>query len=194
MIEMNLDKASIEKAMKKLSSLSVKDRSGKIFQGFQECGALLANALKRAAGGTILKRRTGNLANSVGSKVVTDREDIYAEVGSGALTGGRMKYASIHEHGGVIRPKNGKFLAIPLPAARTAGGVARGTPRSYQNTFIAKGIIWQRIGNFKKTIPLFSLKRSVTIPASHYMSRTAEANKDAVIKKLIRSVSEAVNQ
>jgi phage gpG-like protein len=190
MIEMNINKDDLAKVLRKMNALSVKDRSGKIFQAFQDSGALLANRLGRAAGGKILKSRTGDLRKSIGSKVVQNGEDISATVGSGTLTGGRMKYASIHEHGGVIRPKNGRFIAIPLQAARTPAGVARGTPRSYQNTFIAKRVIWQRIG--KNIIPLFALKRSVTIPATHYMSRTMESNKEPIIKTFIRSINEAM--
>ncbi|MBU4356587.1 MAG: hypothetical protein KJ822_14795, partial [Proteobacteria bacterium] len=70
-----------------------------------------------------------------------------------------------------IRPKNKKFLAIPLAAAKTAAGVARGGPLSgiWGPTFIAKGIIFGFSGGTKTTqsktpIPLFVLKRSVVVP------------------------------
>lgn len=39
-------------------------------------------------------------------------------------------HARIHEYGGEIRPKNGKYLTIPLPGNRTPAGVARVSARS----------------------------------------------------------------
>ena len=62
-------------------------------------------------------------------------------------------------------------VAIPLAAAKTAAGVARGGPLSgiWGPTFIAKGIIFGFSGGTKATqsktpIPLFVLKRSVVVP------------------------------
>jgi hypothetical protein len=70
-----------------------------------------------------------------------------------------------------IRPKNKKFLAIPLASAKTAAGVARGGPLSgiWGPTFIDKGVIFGFSGGTKgsksaKPIPLFVLKRSVVVP------------------------------
>jgi len=128
---------------------------------------------RHLAGGTAsdrLGRRTGALARStrplqvrlVGSKV------------TGGLAFG-AKYAGVHIGPAgsqvTIRPKNKKFLAIPLPAAKTAAGVARGGPLDdiWGPTFIAKGIIFGFSGGTKGTqsktpIPLFVLKRSVVVP------------------------------
>ena len=70
-----------------------------------------------------------------------------------------------------IRPKNTKFLAIPLAAAKTAAGVPRGRPLDgiWGPTFIAQGVIFGFSGGTKgtqsvKPIPLFALKRSVVVP------------------------------
>jgi phage gpG-like protein len=73
-----------------------------------------------------------------------------------------IPYGPTHEFGGTIRPKRAQFLTVPLTAAKTAAGAGRGRARDFPNTFIAKGIIFQRIG--KRIIPLFVLKRMVRIP------------------------------
>lgn len=75
-----------------------------------------------------------------------------------------------------IRPTKAQFLAIPLDAAKTGAGVARGKPRDalWGPTFIAKSkagnlIIFGYSGGTKASksdtpIPLFVLKKSVVIP------------------------------
>ncbi len=138
----------------------------------------------------VLHRRTGNLARS--QKIVVAGKTVDDVIGVYAIGGGLVNYAGIHEHGGTITAKRGKFLAIPLD--KTKAGVARRvSPRDYPNTFIAKHIIFQRLkkattktGKFKRNkkaldpqkygafgitaannediIPLFVLKKSVYIP------------------------------
>lgn len=78
------------------------------------------------------------------------------------------KYAAIHEFGGTIIPKRAQYLAIPLQAARTRAGVGRGSPRMFNNTFVARSrngnlIIFQNQGS--RIVPLFVLKKEVRIPA-----------------------------
>jgi len=128
---------------------------------------------RHLTGGTAtdrLGRRTGTLARSarplqvqmVGSKV------------TGGLAFG-ADYAGVHIGPAgsqvTIRPQNKRFLAIPLAAAKTAAGVARGGPLDgiWGPTFIAKGIIFGFSGGTKASksanpIPLFVLKRSVVVP------------------------------
>ena len=68
-----------------------------------------------------------------------------------------------------ITPKTKMALAIPLPLARTAGGVPRGGPRDpiWGATFIMQGIIWgfQRgtKREYARPMPLFALKQSVVV-------------------------------
>ena len=61
-------------------------------------------------------------------------------------------------------PRFARFLAIPLRAARGK------RPRDFMNTFVNKGIIFQRMG--KRIVPLFVLRRSVTIPARPVLGPT----------------------
>jgi len=80
-----------------------------------------------------------------------------------------LEYARIHEKDGetVIRPRRSKFLAIPLPAVKTAvRGVARGLPRDFSETFVRRNdkgrlVIYQNRAD--QVVPLFALVRSVRV-------------------------------
>jgi len=104
--------------------------------------------------------------------------------GDSVVVGTNVKYARIHQEGGIIRPKNAKFLAIPLnPAAKVM------SPRDFDNTFIHNGIIYRK--DKEKIIPLYKLKRSVEIPArpflfldKHDKDRIENMIKDNVRSKL----------
>jgi hypothetical protein len=129
---------------------------------------------------TNLHVRTGALRRSIRPKPV---QVTGTKVISGILAGTVYSVVHIGKAGRktTIRPRRGKYLAIPLKAALTPSGVARGTPRggTWGKTSVAKSkagnlIIWgrkimrskneheNRLGN--KIIPLFILKKSVTIP------------------------------
>jgi hypothetical protein len=126
--------------------------------------------LTGGTGSDRLARRTGTLARSTRPKpVVMEGTKVVGGLAFGA------KYAKVHigpaGSGFTITPKNRQFLAIPLSAAKTAAGVARGGPLAgiWGPTFIAKGVIFGYSGGTKGTqstipIPLFALKRSVVIP------------------------------
>lgn len=132
-----------------------------IKRGFQSFVAQLTRqAIKNSRG--LLNTRTGALGRSWQSALDGNSiKSLVAEVWSGAV------YSRIHEFGGVIRAKGAKYLTIPLPAAKTASGVAKGPARSFPNTFVKQSkagnlIIFQ--SNKDKLVPLFVLKKQVTIP------------------------------
>lgn len=75
-------------------------------------------------------------------------------------------YAAIHEAGGTIVPRESSWLTIPLRAAKTASGVARGPAKSFSDTFFVekepgKLLLMQRQDD--EVVPLFVLVKSVTI-------------------------------
>lgn len=48
-------------------------------------------------------------------------------------------YSSTHEHGATIRPRRGRYLAIPLAAAKTPAGVARwASPTMVDDLFVLR--------------------------------------------------------
>ena len=84
------------------------------------------------------------------------------------------KYARIHEFGGTIRPRKGKYLAIPLDAAKTGAGVSRmSSPRNvaglnYGGRSKAGNIILRD----ESGTPMFVLVRQVEIPPRLSMFKT----------------------
>ena len=104
-------------------------------------------------GGTTLVE-SSRLVNSIRHRISGDT--IYI--------GTNLEYARIHHEGGIIRPKRKKYLAIPLCA------VARvNRPEDFTDTFIAKGVIFQKTEGQKKPVALYALKKQVEIPARPFM-------------------------
>ena len=147
---------------------------------------LQATIQREKLSGSPLKVRTGRLRSSITNLVQRVGNVIIGIVGT------NVRYGAIHEFGGVIRPKSSKYLAIPLDAAKTPSGVARGGPRSFQNTFVRK----TQAGNLiifgkpnpgaKEAEPLFILKKFVRIPARPYMRPALEENAEN-IRQLFRN-------
>jgi hypothetical protein len=74
-----------------------------------------------------LTARTGRLRRSL-NHVVTGSSVSDLKL---SITSAGVSYARVQEFGGVIRPKNGRFLAIPTEANKTSAGVAKyPTPRA----------------------------------------------------------------
>lgn len=116
----------------------------------------------------VLKKRSGALARSINAKARVTAEGSHEVVARSEHIS-----SSTHEHGAVIRPKRAKMLAIPLAAAKTAGGVARySTPRSVPGLFVLKSkagnlLLVKREGG--GITPYFVLKHSVTIPRRPFL-------------------------
>ncbi len=135
--------------------------------------------------GTILNRRTGNLAarTRVTKATVTGRN-----VSITIQTNG-IPYGLIHETGGTIVPKTKQFLTIPLPGALTPSGVLRKSagelqqnPSPFDTTFIHDGtIIGER--NDRLT-PLFILRKKVEIPARRWASSAVDSTINSLLKRL----------
>jgi HK97 gp10 family phage protein len=119
-------------------------------------GLPIQNAAKEKA-----PRKTANLVRSIHEMVVTAGKD-YVQVAIGT----DLIYAAIHEYGGEIVPKHGKFLAIPL--TKTAETYK---PRDYPeplHVVIGKGSssgVLMTAGNEV----IYALVKKVTIPAHPYM-------------------------
>jgi hypothetical protein len=124
---------------------------------------------------TQLQSRTGALSQS--TRILPAKVTDGGSKVSGGVNFGQ-KYARVHigPVGQVttIRPVNKQWLTIPLEAAKTGAGALRGgaTSSIYRETFIAKGIIFGKLGTVKvagktqgKIVPLFILKKEVKVKA-----------------------------
>jgi len=195
--EINIDTKSVEALIARLGNLDPKDQGKLVYKGFVNSCLLIERALKGNVSGSLLSVRSGRLRSSIGSRVDLEEEGLVGNIGSGVRQGERMKYANIQERGGTVRPRLSQYLTIPLDAANTAAGVARGRARDFDDTFIARSklgnlIIFQKKG--KGITPLFLLKKSVEIPASRYLSITSEETLKDATATLHQSLEEGLKQ
>lgn len=126
--------------------------------------------------------RTGNLHRSIAGRVRETAGTIDAVASAGGTAGGKdVPYAGIHEVGGVIRPRRGKWLAIPMPPVLTAAGVARGAPRDFDLRLVpvsgTRAWLVRDAGRGKtsRTEPMFLLVRRVQIKGKHYLRDAMQA-------------------
>ena len=130
----------------------------------------------------VLYSRSGELKRNITAQPATqDGETVTGTLGIGT------KYGKVHfgKAGQVyhMTPKNGQYLAIPLPGGMASNGIAKGSPRDaaiYGQTFVKKSqagnlIIFGKLkyvrgskaGQTKGDIlPLFVLKKSVDVPVT----------------------------
>ena len=188
MIEFNINREDLRRIFEKLDRVSPKSKARALVTAFRKASLMVKIDLQNNVSGKILKRRTGHLAQSITSRVDITEEGLTGVIGSGVRTGNRVEYANIHETGGVITARRVRYLTIPTKYALTgAKDVKRISARDFENTFVRQGIIWQRKGK-RKIIPLFVLKKSVTIPKRKYMSKTLEEDKEKIIKMLVETI------
>jgi len=114
-------------------------------------------------------RKTSSLARSIHTEV-TQSSPNYVEIAIGT----DLEYAAIHEFGGVIKPKNAKFLAIPVSSAAKIAV----SPNNYPDKlrFVPRpfgGMMVDREGEVH-----FILRTSVTIPAHPYLRPALDENED----------------
>lgn len=114
-----------------------------------------------------LKRRTGNLAR-LQQEINIGAHSVVGKIGP------VVKYGRIHELGGTIRPKKGRFLAIPSDRIRTAAGVARASPRDFPDAFFHRRgerlYLLRRVGGGGRLELLFTLVKRVKMPKRAYLA------------------------
>ena len=108
--------------------------------------------------------RTGQLSRGIKKRVLALGNMFKLEVGTQGV-----KYARILEKGGTITPKRKQWLTVPLPGVK-------GWARDYTDAFIIKSkkgnlLIVERKGK-RGLKPLFVLKKSVKIPAFHWLEKS----------------------
>lgn len=151
--------ADEEKVIKVLDGIS--DRAADLRDPLADFGERMVRKISKRLSGDVLDVNTGRLRGSLDHEETSDTLEISAGGGPG-----EVDYAAIHHYGGVIKPKNKKFLTIPFPGGPADTKVPK-RASDFDNTFVAKGIIFQKHG--KGIVPLFILRKFVTIPAQPYM-------------------------
>jgi phage gpG-like protein len=115
---------------------------------------------------------------------------IWAGIGTNVI------YARIHEFGGIITPKTAGALTIPFPGIK-------GKAKDYQNTWLYRRsgknpVIMQRLSSPKgrKTSyrPLFTLVKSVRIPARPYIRPSFEETENLLVAGLEKAINESLNK
>lgn len=197
-IEARVDADKLEKALstapRKLYA-ALKRRLGGM-RGYLHKWVRKEIAQKKFKGGQFLHVRTGAFRRSF------DVVDHGTSIDTLRFVTGAVRnvppYADIHEYGGVITPKKGKFLAIPLEAAKTVrADVGRGGPRDFEDTFIftskaGNKIIAQRSGD--GLTPLFVLKESVKIPPRLGFFHAWDAQMPALIGQFNKAIEESLQE
>ena len=115
---------------------------------------------------TMLHTRTGALKNSLHHKVEgTKLSSLKLRLWSDS------PYAAMQEHGGVVRPRRGKYLAIPADDNLTPAGAPRyrspRDPALSQGRFVElpSGQLWFVLDTPSDTKFLFAMRKQVRIPA-----------------------------
>lgn len=118
------------------------------------------------------RQGTGALRGSIAQRVRRLGDVIEGLIGlyRFGAKGQALIYGAVHEEGARIRSaRAGGMLAIPLAAVRSPSGIAP-PPRSFPDAFVLRkgpfgsgGLLVRREGG--RIIPLFALRREVTVPA-----------------------------
>jgi len=125
-----------------------------------------------------------------------------------ASAGTPLKYGLIQERGGVIRPKKGKFLPVPLniPAKRIME--REGTPKNTKTQLIrtknGKLLLWgedkQKVKNragrkvIADQVPIWILVKQVKFPPRPWCLPAVERNRDAIANSAIKRAAQVFRQ
>jgi phage gpG-like protein len=172
------DPADLARIKKKLDGVDPAQRGRFIKQGLQIGALVIENELRNVAtAGDTLKRRTGNLSRSIGTAVVESSNGMEAVIGSGVRSGKRLPYANIHEIGGTILPKKGRFLRIPI--------------RKGSDFALERGMGKKRI-SFSSGVLGYIFVKSVKIPARYYLSKSLDKKRTQALNKIEESIDKGL--
>jgi hypothetical protein len=171
-----------------------------LVDGMRRVGMEIERHVKGSLSGALLKVRTGTLRRAVFSRgEKAGQADAVAVVG---VDSGKAAYGKAHEFGGTIKPAKGKFLAIPVGAAMTKGGVGRFSARElmqdpkqfgYTGAFFSKHVLFgKKPGG--AAVPLFVLKPSVTIKEKRFVRGAIDAKREWAKTELAKVVAVALKK
>lgn len=130
---------------------------------------------------------TGTLLRSIGIEVMEASADRVT-----VAVGTNLVYAAIHEFGGEIRARNGRFLSIPLTdeAKAVPGGSPRNFPRELTPIIRGdRGTLRDNAG-----IAQYALVTHVTIPARPYLRPAFDEKKDEAVEDFVAALQTLINQ
>lgn len=136
-----------------------------------------------------LSRRSGGLLRTLSPSRITVSGSEASEITVSFKLSGK---ALVHERGATVVPRKSKYLTIPLAAALDSRGVPlRPSAKDWSNTFVFKSkkgnlLIGMRKG--KELVPLYVLKRSVTIPPRLSFKEAFTAGKDFLADAIAKEV------
>jgi phage gpG-like protein len=151
---------------------------------------------KASAPGSPPSQQRSDLANSIGHTAAKEVGGKFT-----ASAGTALPYGGIHERGGTIRSKKGKFLPVPINvAAKRLMEKHQGSLKSLPMTVIRTkggklylmGVDKVRYRNKEAGLrvnnkPIFALRKSVRMPRRPWAAPAlAKATKDGTIDKAIR--------
>lgn len=151
-----------EKVRREVVQLVVADCKSNIAEGrTPDGGAMKPLAHPRARGGNKPLRDTGRLMASITGQW---------PAGGDLTATSNLEHAAIHQYGGVIVPKSGSYLAIPL----TRPAATAGSPRSFSGELVPifgqrGGVLASPSKNGKPGVAHFALVDRVVIPARPYL-------------------------
>lgn len=130
---------------------------------------------------------TGTLLRSIGIEVMEANGDRVT-----VAVGTNLVYAAIHEYGGEIRARNGRFLAIPL--TDEAKGVPGGSPRNFPRDLSPivhgdRGVLRDDAG-----IAQYALVTHVAIPARPYLRPAFDEKKHEAVEDFAAALQTLINQ
>ena len=172
----------------------------KIIKKVLVAGSLRAEAqakLNATSGG--LNARTGRLRASIQAGVHEQpgHTEMFLRAGGNVKGGAQVKYARIHEYGGIVTPKNSKYLTIPVGPALTGAGVNRISARDVPGLTFARSaggklMLGKSKGKRGEFEVWYLLRTSVKIPPRPYLgpAMTAEVKfiQKALDVRLVASV------
>jgi len=141
-----------------------------------------------------LSRRSGRALQSIAQSIDV-RGSTLADI-QGSIGG--VGYLRTHEYGATIRAKRAKYLTIPLPPALNPDGTPKKrSARDWHDTFVITSkagnllIVQKRAG---RIVPLYVLKKEVTIPARLGMRDTLQAGLPLFVDRAMsRMAREAID-
>lgn len=158
------------------------------------CKVAAGNVVANHLTGQDLKRRTGNLANSVDGWRERDLEGTIG-IRENSLV---KDYAYLlGDEEKLITPKNAKYLAIPIGEALTPSGVPRySSPREVDDGFFVKTggrlLFGRKNGKRGRFRPLFTLVKSVLVQGTGALYDGVMESIDDITDSMSNQIAKAV--